>query len=45
MWKILSFKLNSKKVRVRSVAMSDDKYRYENLSLNKNKTSKIASIE
>ena len=37
MRKILSFKLNSKKMRVRSVVMSDDKYRYEKLSLKKTK--------
>ena len=43
MLKILSFKLNSKKVRVRSVAMNDDKYRHENLR-SKN-ISEIDSIE
>jgi len=32
MWKILSFTLKSKKVRVRNVTMNNDKYRYENLS-------------
>ena len=41
---MLTFEFNSKKVRVRSKAMSDDKYRHEKISF-KRKTNKIGWIQ